>query len=151
MRVGRWNCPTLVGALSLWAAPAFCDGTEPIVPFWPKGAKINFIDPVDHASVSGKVSIKFAMSDIAAPGGDGGETKATNPCLLVDADLPMAFELDKALPSDAHHLLLEKGAARTIDLPPGNHTLQLIIVDENRIPHYPPVISPRISIVTKAP
>jgi hypothetical protein len=42
MRVGRWISPALVGALGLWAAPAFSDGTEPVVPFWPKGAKINF-------------------------------------------------------------------------------------------------------------
>jgi hypothetical protein len=151
MPVSRWNCSTLVGALSLWAAPAFSDGTEPIIPFWPKGAKINFIDPVDHASVSGKLSVKFAMPDITVSGSDGAEGKGATPYLLLDTDLPMAFELDKALPSDAHHLLLEKGAARTIDLAPGNHTLQLIVVDENRIPHYPPVISPRISIVAKAP
>jgi hypothetical protein len=55
--------------------------------------------------------VKIAMPDIAVSGGEGAEIKAADPDLLVDTDLPMAFELDKALPSDAHHLLLEKGGA----------------------------------------
>jgi hypothetical protein len=34
----------------------------------------------------------------------------------------------------------------TLTLPPGKHTLQLLLADQNHIPHNPPVISKKITI-----
>jgi hypothetical protein len=38
---------------------------------------------------------------------------------------------------------------QVLDLDPGTYTLQLILGDQNHIPHDPPVVSERITIVVK--
>ena len=37
-----------------------------------------------------------------------------------------------------------------LELPPGTHTLQLLMGDENHVPHDPPVMSKRITIQVRA-
>ncbi|NIP88847.1 MAG: DUF4399 domain-containing protein, partial [Gammaproteobacteria bacterium] len=34
-------------------------------------------------------------------------------------------------------------------LPPGTHTLQLLLADHNHVPHNPPVVSQKITITVK--
>ena len=64
--------------------------------------------------------------------------------LLVDVPLP---PMDEPIPSDAHHLHFGLGQTETIiDLPPGTHTLQLLMADGKHVPHDPPVMSKRITI-----
>jgi Domain of unknown function (DUF4399) len=44
------------------------------------------------------------------------------------------------------------GAGQTevsLDLKPGQHTLQLVLGDQNHIPHHPVVMSERITITVK--
>jgi hypothetical protein len=68
--------------------------------------------------------------------------------LLIDADsLP---PLDKPLPNDGNHRHFGGGQTETVvDLPPGRHTLQLILGDKDHIPHDPPLVSERIVITVK--
>ncbi len=67
--------------------------------------------------------------------------------LLIDTDLP---PLDQEIPSDRNHLHFGAGQTETmIELPPGKHTLQLIMGDENHIPLTPPVISRKITVFVK--
>jgi hypothetical protein len=67
--------------------------------------------------------------------------------LLIDADLPA---MDEPIPSDEHHLHFGKGQTETvIELPPGKHTLQLIMGDKDHIPHDPPLYSKKITITVK--
>jgi uncharacterized protein DUF4399 len=64
--------------------------------------------------------------------------------LLIDTDLP---PLDEEIPNDKHHLHFGLGQTETIlELPPGTHTLQLLMGDANHVPHDPPVMSKRITI-----
>jgi Domain of unknown function (DUF4399) len=64
--------------------------------------------------------------------------------LLVDAPLP---PLDEPIPNDKNHLHFGKGQTETfLELPPGTHTLQLLMGDENHVPHDPPVMSKKITI-----
>ncbi|MEM8647370.1 MAG: DUF4399 domain-containing protein, partial [Pseudomonadota bacterium] len=37
----------------------------------------------------------------------------------------------------------------TLDLPAGQHTLQLVLGDKDHIPHNPPIVSPRITITVE--
>jgi hypothetical protein len=37
----------------------------------------------------------------------------------------------------------------TVTLPPGRHTLQLVLGDWSHIPHNPPVMSPTITVTVK--
>ena len=64
--------------------------------------------------------------------------------LLVDVDLP---PLDQPIPNDHNHLHFGLGQTEArLDLPPGKHTLQLLLGDENHVPHQPPLYSKRITI-----
>lgn len=67
--------------------------------------------------------------------------------LLIDTDLP---PLDQEIPSDRKHLHFGAGQTETmLDLPPGKHTLQLLMGDDKHIPHNPPVYSKKITITVK--
>lgn len=67
--------------------------------------------------------------------------------LIIDADLP-AF--DEPIPNDEHHLHFGKGQTETvIELPPGQHTLQLIMGDKDHVPHDPPLYSKKITITVR--
>lgn len=64
--------------------------------------------------------------------------------LLIDTALP---PLDEPIPNDKNHMHFGLGQTETfIDLPPGTHTLQLLMGDGDHIPHDPPVMSKKITI-----
>lgn len=67
--------------------------------------------------------------------------------LLVDVGLPPA---DQEIPSDRNHLHFGAGETETmLELPPGRHTLQLLMGDDRHIPHNPPVVSRKITVVAR--
>ncbi|MDR5838756.1 DUF4399 domain-containing protein [Caballeronia sp. LZ034LL] len=67
--------------------------------------------------------------------------------LLIDVDLP---PMDQEIPSDRNHLHYGAGETETlIELPPGKHTLQLLMGDDKHIPHNPPVYSKKITIYVR--
>lgn len=65
--------------------------------------------------------------------------------LLIDTDLP---PLEDVIPSDRNHLHFGGGQTevRIEDLPPGKHTLQLLLGDFEHRPHDPPIYSKKITI-----
>lgn len=67
--------------------------------------------------------------------------------LLIDTDLP---PLDQEIPSDRNHIHFGAGQTETmIELPPGTHTLQLLMGDDKHMPHNPPVYSRKITVYVK--
>jgi hypothetical protein len=68
--------------------------------------------------------------------------------LLIDTALPA---LDQPIPNDKNHLHFGLGQTETvIDLPPGTHTLQLLMGDADHVPHDPPLMSKKITIYVRA-
>ena len=64
--------------------------------------------------------------------------------LLIDTDLP---PLDKPIPNDENHLHFGGGQTEIeLSLPPGPHTLQLLLGDADHIPHNPPIYSDKIHV-----
>jgi hypothetical protein len=64
--------------------------------------------------------------------------------LLIDVAVP---SLDEPIPSDKNHVHFGLGQTETyIDLPPGTHTLQLLMGDGDHVPHDPPLMSKKITI-----
>jgi hypothetical protein len=64
--------------------------------------------------------------------------------LLIDTAVP---PLDQPIPNDKNHLHFGLGQTETvIDLPPGTHTLQLLMADADHVPHDPPLMSKKITI-----
>jgi peptidoglycan hydrolase-like protein with peptidoglycan-binding domain len=68
--------------------------------------------------------------------------------LLIDAPLP---PLNRPIPNDFNHLHFGAGQTEArLTLSPGRHTLQLLLGDENHVPHDPPVLSQPIKVVVGA-
>ena len=67
--------------------------------------------------------------------------------LLVDTGLP---PLDEPIPNDRNHLHFGAGQTETLlELPPGRHTLQLLMGDHDHVPHDPPCMSKKITITVR--
>ena len=67
--------------------------------------------------------------------------------LLVDTELPPQNE---PIPSDRNHLHFGAGETEArVELPPGTHTLQMIVGDRDHVPHEPPVVSEKISVIVR--
>ena len=130
----------LVSAWSAYSQPAQTGGPTPS----PPGAKEEFIDLKDGAVIGPKTTIHFGLHGMGvAPAG----TKKANTGhhhLLIDTDLP---PLDKPIPNDENHLHFGGGQTEVeLSLPPGPHTLQLLLGDADHIPHTPPVYSEKIHV-----
>lgn len=113
----------------------------------PAGAKAFIIEPKDGAVVSSPVTVKFGIEgmEVAPAGTDKPNTGHHH--LIIDTDLKDATV---PVPADANHIHYGKGQTEaTIELKPGEHTLQLVLGDKNHIPHNPPVTSPVIKITVK--
>ncbi len=114
----------------------------------PEGARVYIISPTPGQVVSSPVTVRFGLQGMGVAPAGVDRAKTGHHHLLIDlADLPA---LDKPLPADAHHKHFGGGQTETtVELPPGKHTLQLMMGDKNHIPHDPPVISEKITIVVK--
>ena len=67
--------------------------------------------------------------------------------LLIDTGLP---DLTKPIAKDGNHRHFGGGQTEaTVELSPGEHTLQLLLGEFAHLPHKPPVMSDRISITVK--
>lgn len=113
----------------------------------PDGARVFFLTPADGDTVSSPVRMVFGLEGMrVAPAGDG--TPGTgHHHLLIDVAAP---DLTQALPKDTRHIHFGQGQNEAeITLPPGVHTLQLLLGDANHVPHDPPVISAPITITVQ--
>ena len=67
--------------------------------------------------------------------------------MLIDTALE---DYDSPIPSDETHKHFGKGQTETqLELTPGEHTLQLILGDQNHIPHDPAVESESITVTVE--
>jgi hypothetical protein len=113
----------------------------------PAGVELYFITPVDGATVSSPVIVRFGLRGMGvAPAGIAMENTGHHH-LLIDAAPP---PFDMPVPADANHVHFGKGQTETqVTLAPGRHTLQLLLADHLHIPHDPPVLSKAITITVR--
>lgn len=113
----------------------------------PAGAEVYFIAPTDGQTVSNPVTVRFGLKGMGvAPAGMQKEATGHHH-LLIDTDLP---PLDQPVPTDDQHKHFGAGQTETvITLPPGKHTLRLLLGDFAHMPHEPPVMSPKITITVE--
>lgn len=111
----------------------------------PDDAEAYIISPADGETVSSPFTVTFGLSGMGvAPAGVEKEHTGHHH-LLVDVDtLPPA---GLPIPADGNHRHFGGGQTEvTLDLPPGEHTLQLLLGDYMHVPHNPPVTSEKITI-----
>jgi hypothetical protein len=118
----------------------------------PAGAKVYFLNLKDGDTVSNPVVVRFGLTGMGvAPAGLQGDATAGtgHHHLLVNKELTGAA-LKEVIPMDDSHRHFGRGQTEaSITLPPGEHTLQLVLADWTHIPHVPPVMSERIKITVK--
>ncbi len=111
----------------------------------PAAAEAYIIAPANGARVHSPVHVQFGLKGMGiAPAGVKFDNTGHHH-LLIDTDPPA--DLSAPLPANEHVLHFGKGQTETmLDLAPGKHTLQLLLGDQNHIPHSPPVLSAKITI-----
>ena len=117
----------------------------------PEGARVFFVDLADGAVVQNPFTVRFGIEGFGiTPAGTKGKLRHTagHHHLLIDvAELP---DLDAPIPRDAHHLHLDGGETEAVlTLPPGRHTLQLLLGDEEHEPQAPALYSETITITVE--
>jgi len=111
----------------------------------PPGAEEYIIWPPDGAVIhGGKLWVRMGLRNMGVCPKGIAIPNTGHHHLLIDTDLP---PLDQEIPSDRQHLHFGAGETDArIELPPGKHTLQLLLGDHNHVPHVPPVYSKKITI-----
>jgi hypothetical protein len=112
----------------------------------PEGAKVYILWPPDGAVIpGGKFWLRMGLvgAGIAPAGIDKPNTGHHH--LLIDTELP---PMDREIPNDKNHLHFGGGLTEArLELPPGRHTLQLLLGDADHVPHNPPLMSNKITVI----
>jgi hypothetical protein len=105
--------------------------------------------PQDGATIpSGRTKVWFGTRNFGVAPAGVTKVNTGHHHLLIDTPVP---PLDREIPNNRNHLHFGLGQTETvIELPPGTHTLQLLMGDESHVPHDPPVISRRITVHVRA-
>ena len=113
-----------------------------------EAASAYIVSPANGATVSNPVTVVFGLRSPygVAPAGVVIENTGHHH-LLIDTDQP---DLNLPIPKDEHHRHFGGGQTEvTLELTPGDHTLQLLLGDFAHIAHKPPVLSERITITAE--
>jgi len=110
-------------------------------------AQLRLVRPADGARVSSPLTVEATLIGMRLVAAGVDEPNAGHLHVLVDTGPPAAAG---PIPSDPHHVDWGSGEATgEIDLPPGRHTLQLLLGDGSHVPHRPPVLSERVSVIVE--
>jgi len=115
----------------------------------PAGAEVYIVSPKDGAKVKSPVTVVFGLKGMGiAPAGIKFDNTGHHH-LLIDSEVPA--DLSQPLAANEKSVHFGKGQTETsLTLPPGKHTLQLLLGDQNHMAHNPPVFSKKITVtVTK--
>ena len=107
--------------------------------------ELYFVSPQDGDKVSGEFKVSFGLRGMGvAPAGVEKDNTGHHHLLIDAKTLP---PMDAPLPSTEQVRHFGGGQTETtLTLPPGQHTLQLLLGNHSHIPHNPPVISRTITI-----
>jgi hypothetical protein len=127
------STPTLAGGYQKVAAPP--------------EAKVYFVNLRNGSVVSSPVKVVFGLSGMGVAPAGVEKAGTGHHHLLVDAS---EVDVNNPLPTSDQVRHFGLGQTETsVALQPGQHTLQLLLGDQNHIPHHPVVLSERITITVK--
>jgi hypothetical protein len=132
----------LLAAPSFWlvATPALA-GPSPAA----KDAELYFISPRDRQKVRSPVRCRFGLRNMGVAPAGVRNPNTGHHHLLVDVTEPL--DTGSAIAQDKKHLHFGAGQTEAlIELPPGPHTLQLVLGDADHVPFEPPLVSKKIRI-----
>ena len=131
----------VLATVSLWPVRALAGPTPA-----PPGAYLYIISPRDGARIRGAFICRFGLRGMGVTQAHSNAPNAGHHHLYIDDDAPIAP--DDPIPQDKKHLHFGAGETEVrLELPPGPHTLQLVLGDANHLPFNPPVVSKKIHII----
>jgi hypothetical protein len=111
----------------------------------PENALTYFLSPANGVTVTSPFTIRFGLRGMGVAPAGVTSPNTGHHHLLIDVETLPPDNLP--IPNDANHRHFGLGQTETeITLPPGQHTLQLVLGDALHIPHQPPVRSEKITI-----
>jgi hypothetical protein len=115
----------------------------------PPGAVVYFINLKDGDTVTSPFKVQFGLTGMGVAPAGVEKPNTGHHHLIIDTTLS-GDALKAPIPADAQHMHFGGGQTEAmITLPPGQHTLQLVLGDWSHIPHVPPVMSQVIKITVK--
>ncbi len=115
---------------------------------WPSDSKVYIISPKNGETVSSPVTVLFGLKGLGVAPAGIEKPKTGHHHLLIDTKIPA--ELNEPLIADKNHVHFGGGQTQaTIELTPGQHTLQLLMGDHNHVPYNPPLASEVVTITVK--
>ena len=116
----------------------------------PADAVLYIIYPRDGQRIRGPFPVRFGLRNMGVTHAGDKTPNMGHHHLLVDVDDQV--DPTEPLPTDKQHLHFGAGQTETrLDLPPGRHTLQLVLGDAEHRPFNPIVISKRITVTVLPP
>jgi len=111
----------------------------------PKNAYLYIIWPTDGERVKGAFWCRFGLRNMGVTHAGDATANMGHHHLLIDVDEQL--DVNQPIPSDKKHMHFGAGQTEVrLELPPGPHTLQLVLGDADHIPFDPPVMSRKIRI-----
>ena len=111
----------------------------------PPDAEVHIIWPKNGQVIrGGKFWIRMGAKQVGIAPAGVKKPNTGHHHLIIDAEVP---PLNDEIPSNKNYRHFGGGQTEArISLPPGRHTLQLIMGDHEHIPHNPPLVSQRITV-----
>ena len=113
-----------------------------------KDAYLYFVWPQDGMTIKGAFWCRFGLRNMGVTHAGDDFANSGHHHLLVDVNAPL--KSNDPIPQDKNHLHFGAGQTEArIELPPGKHTLQLVLGDSKHYPFKPPIVSKKITITVK--
>lgn len=113
----------------------------------PAGASLYIINLKNGDVVTSPVRVQFGLRGMGVAPAGVEQAGTGHHHVLVDL---AAVDVNNPLPVDDNHRHFGLGQTEaSLELKPGKHTLQLMLADQNHIPHHQPVLSERITVTVK--
>ena len=145
MRLSRKTVVAALLCASFWAVTLPSVAETPS----PAGAQVYIINLKSGDTVTSPFKVQFGLTGMGVAPAGVEKPNTGHHHLIIDATLS-PDELKAPIASDAKHMHFGAGQTEAmITLPPGQHTLQLVLGDWSHIPHVPPVMSEKITITVK--
>src|ERR1700748_159341 len=114
----------------------------------PKDARLYFITPHDGQVIRGGFWVRFGLRNMGVTHAGDNYQNSGHHHLLIYVNEPI--DPKEPIPQDKSHLHFGAGQTEArIELPPGKHTLQLVLGDAKHYPFDPLVVSKKITITIK--
>jgi len=111
----------------------------------PKDAYVYILSPLDGARMRSPFWCRFGLRGMGVTHAGDDHAGSGHHHLFIDVDEKL--DLEAPIAADKNHLHF--GAGQTegrVELPPGRHTLQLVLGDAQHYPFDPPIVSCRVYI-----